>query len=102
MKHAADNLLTHLNPVHILRIDIAKTTTLEFEKTFSVDQTTSEEFKRITESRKDVVAASQNQFSETAITVRQFTWSQVAHEFQGVTQYLPMLFGLVSNLVYGL
>lgn len=57
--------------VSILAIPIPKTQPLSYEKTFSkIDDVTSVQLKRISESRQEVVVASERAFAEAAIKVR--------------------------------
>lgn len=57
-------------PVSILMVSIPKTVPLSYEKTFTkVDDVTATQLKRISESRQEVVVASERSFADAAIRV---------------------------------
>jgi hypothetical protein len=70
-------------PLHIYGIATPQTATIHFDKIFkNVDEQTSITFKKISESRNEVVIASERSFAEAAV--------------KGVQKYLPCLFGLME------
>ncbi len=58
-------------PLHVYGIATPQTATIHFDKVFkNVDEQTSITFKKISESRNEVVIASERSFAEAAVKVR--------------------------------
>lgn len=73
----------HSFPFHVARLTFPKTQTVTFETVFkSIEDETKAELAKITESRSEVVVASERSYAEAGI--------------KGLAKYLPMLFGCVS------
>jgi hypothetical protein len=70
-------------PIYIYSINTPQTIPLQFEKVFkNVDEQTAIKFKKLSESRNEVVVASERAFADAAV--------------RGVQKYLPALFGLME------
>ena len=70
-------------PRNIVRIQAPTTTSLQFESTFTVDEDTQKEFKKISEIREKALQAASRSYTASSISA--------------ITEYLPLLIGLVSH-----
>eukprot|EP01130_Rhizamoeba_saxonica_P004885 TRINITY_DN1979_c0_g1_i1.p1 TRINITY_DN1979_c0_g1~~TRINITY_DN1979_c0_g1_i1.p1 ORF type:complete len:330 (+),score=64.11 TRINITY_DN1979_c0_g1_i1:27-992(+) len=71
------------NPMHVFGIELPETNELVFENSFYIEDDTKQNFKTITDLRKEVVVASTRLFTDAAI--------------KGVRRYLPYLHGLIES-----
>lgn len=70
-------------PRNIVRIHPPITTVLQFESTFTVDEDTQKEFKKISEVREKALLAASRNYTATSISA--------------ISEYLPLLIGLVFD-----